>query len=191
MTINYLIFLIFLWSKLTFSARIRSDNYIDNCDYSFWRNYECGDICLPNTKLCTCGDEVIDDWGHVLSQPNSRYCCTSPSYNCTKTFDGATCFLGEVSHVYEEPPCYGRCWNDYKTSETIGPQSMFACPDKCISIEDMCQGVSFCQNDEDICGKDLRCPNEKSYKNISSGSVRHHYCYDHGHLQQQIITGFS
>ena len=130
-------------------------NYIDYCDYRGNHYYQCGDICLryitspfngTYSDKCTCGYEEILDFS---------YCCISPMDSCMENEKGAECPNGKMLEPYEM--CHGRCYNDYMTSRYLGVYTQFSCPDKCVEWRDMCQGVSFCDGDQEVCGEDLRC----------------------------------
>ena len=183
------------------SLNLPRSNYSDNCDYSsthgdFYYDqnyYRCGDICVRKSQKCICGD-----W--VIFQPffNVAYCCTPPEVKCMKTEAGVECPQGEKQSQDTEPMCHGRCYNDYLTSQYIGLMSHYTCPDTCIEvllnpekgdisevIGDMCQGVSFCEGDEKICGEDLRCGSEVDKHNISTVPARS-YCL---HIRQNTQSG--
>ena len=81
------------------------------------------------------------------------YCCISPMEQCMKNKRGAECPNGKMLEPYEM--CHGRCYNDYMTSRYLGVYTQFSCPHKCVEWRDMCQGVSFCDGDEEVCGEDL------------------------------------
>ena len=88
------------------------------------------------------------------------------------------CPQGEVLNMNSPTPCNatGRCYNDILTSEYLGYYAHYVCQDKCITGDDLCQGVSFCDGDEEECGPKLRCP-ESSTRHKSTHTSRY-YCYD-------------
>ena len=116
--------------KCDFSVDV-SSNYSDTCHYEYGQmQYPCGDICVNNSTICTCGDEVILP---SVSLVREKYCCTPPSVQCMKTLLGATCPEGEVlesEHIYlvdidkfdptGTTPCNGQCYNDYVNSQFLG-----------------------------------------------------------------------
>ena len=111
------------------------------------------------SQKCFCGD-----WS---TNGIMNYCCTSPEVQCMETEEGVECPQGLVLDKAFGAMCHGRCYNDYLTSQYIGLSSHYTCPDSCIEvfistdITDFevsgaaCQGVSFCDGDEKICGEDL------------------------------------
>ena len=144
---------------------------------------------------CTCGDEVMGGWGDgwipgrkIYGILTPKYCCTPPSVQSRKTLLGATCQEGDVleaEHFYSvvgkfettgTTPCNGQCYNDYVTSQFLGVSSHYTCPDKCVHWSAMCWGVSFCDGDEEVCGEDLRCPQDFKKYTMSTIPVRS-YCY--------------
>ena len=72
--------------------------FSDSCNYTDYNEHLCGDICVSSTdhEYCDCG-------GNRLSI--GKYCCASPSVNCTRTPTGARCAEGEVKDFYESPFC--------------------------------------------------------------------------------------
>ena len=138
-------------------------SYNDTCDYpkEQWR---CGDICLEWFDSCACGDVVILYNGNNINEAvdiPALYCCTLSGYKCSKTEYGAEaeCPRGELLKLNGTKPCHGHCYNDYLSSKYLSYNTAhYTCPDKCIPWSDMCQGVSFCDGDEEVCGEELRCP---------------------------------
>ena len=62
-----------------------------------------------------------------------------------------------------EQPCEvsnspSACYNSYQDSEHIGYSAHFSCPDACVPILDMCQGMSWCPEDVEVCDENLRIP---------------------------------
>ena len=168
----------------------KSFSYSDPCSYNlknsyysgiqeFKSNYQflCGDKCLYRdpiddnvTELCKCGENTIRD--------NDRFCCTPPEVDCNKTREGAVCHLGVVQSVNSDSRCNTKCYNDYFASKFLGKNAHYSCPDKCVDWKDWCHGVSFCDQDESICGEELRCPDgwgTQQYK-LNTTPVRS-YCY--------------
>ena len=178
---TYLTILIFI-SGLNL---IESYNYSDTCFYYDY-HFRCGDLCVRDiTSTCNCGSEQIQNKLSDIYHPH--YCCTPPSVKCKKKWYGASCPEGEVleaDQFYQAYPekfdvdgatsCYGRCYNDYFTSEYLGHKSHFTCPDKCVHWSGMCRGVSWCEGDEEICGEHLRCP-----RDILTGIVKKHTMATH------------
>ena len=191
MRLHKIVILIFIIQghKCDLSVNVKS-NYSDTCEYvnSIVGQYPCGDICLENSGICTCGGEVMKN-DNAYGGVHPRYCCTPSLVQCRKTILGAFCPEGEVLEAEEiymvdvdkfDPtgtiPCNGRCYNDYFSSHFIGTASHYTCPDECISWSAMCRGVSFCEGDEEMCGEDLRCPIEIKKHSMSTDPVRS-YCF--------------
>ena len=149
-------------------------NFSDNCNY---RNdnitiIRCGDICSEWTVPCICEDQVVHDFQQF-------YCCTPPDVQCSETGEEESkqvwCPQGEVLSIKDAPMCHGRCYNDYLTSQYIGEDAHYTCPEQCIPVADVaCQGVSFCDADEEICGEDLRCGSDD--RHIISTLPARYYC---------------
>ena len=172
---NFLTLLIIILRIDLFQLFQVNTNFSDTCDYDDC-GFPCGDICLHKLGaphypeefgICDCGGEEFqlksNDW-------NIRYCCAPPSVKCKRTLLGASCPEGEILH-YEEwgsPPCYGRCFNDYLTSEYLSTLSQYTCPDTCVPNSAMCRaGVSFCDGDQEVCGEDLRCPKDNTFNDYN------------------------
>ena len=160
-----------------FSSR-RNQSTCDYINYSFM----CGDICLNLMSTCSCGG--VEFTGVVWIKDSVQYCCTPPSVQCRRTLNGASCPEGEVleaDHLYlvdvdkfvvdDSPRCNGQCFNDYLTSQYLGSFTHYSCPDKCIYWSGLCRGVSFCDGDEEICGEDLRCPEERLSGHITKHTM--------------------
>ena len=124
---------------------------------------------------------------------------------CKRTLHGVTCLEGEVlvaDHLYlvdidkfvvdDSPQCNGQCFNDYLTSQYLGPLTHYSCPDKCIYWSGLCRGVSFCDGDEEICGEDLRCPEERFFGNVTKHTMStdppRSYCFG---LEHPPFTGWD
>ena len=129
-------------------------NYMDYCDYRGDQYFPCGDICLLGVNEgrtnCTCGGKEIE-WKIGMVD----YCCISLTDSCTENEVGAECPNGKIHKP--NVMCSGRCYNDYMTSLYLGRYAHFSCPEKCVAWQDMCQGVSFCDGDQEVCGENLRC----------------------------------
>ena len=164
-------------------------NRTDNCDYN--TNYKCGNVCLDMAQICDCGGEEI---GGTFKFGHFFYCCVPPSIQCSIQWINRTLLVGKLNgenfkqqdyrvectnvtlRGYNEP-CNGKCYNDYLTSKYRGPDTHFTCPDSCIRWGEVCQGVSFCDGDEQICDKDLECFGRK--KKIVRPNIEESYsCFD-------------
>ena len=148
---------------LTILSRHQSDGLLTNCSYV--NSTLCGDICLESQELCNCGGFTFKESRRYYQRnggnykiPILSYCCTPPSAKCTKTENGADCPDGEVYDIDSENPCYFRCYNDYYQSEHLGFYTHFTCPGKCVRWVDLCQGVSFCEGDLEVCRDGARAP---------------------------------
>ena len=55
--------------------------------------------------------------------------------------------------------CDGVCYNSYQHSQQIGPNAQYSYDggDKCVPVEDICQGISYSQEDVEICNEELKC----------------------------------
>ena len=152
----------------------------DSCDYI--HGWKCGDSCLGPFDDCSCGSS-----GPRRSP--SLHCCTLPDSKCHKAQSDSSIVV--CSEGFMQPfsiPCNTtvasqRCYNSYKESLFIGPEVHYWCPGMCIPEEDMCQGISWCDSDVEICGPELRCSPPASWTspstNFSLNSPllpNHHYC---------------
>ena len=155
--------------------------YPDTCDYE--SNEMCGDWCIDRDdwKYTTCGCRF-------LPVSDDEHCCLQPGGNCTRFSFAISCFEGHKMAM--SSPCnYTRgpqCYNSYQHSLSLGPQSHYTCPDTCLPWQDMCRGISWCEDDHQLCGPDLRCPlqydeggserNVTKHNIISSLVTGHYYC---------------
>ena len=141
------------------SANVNQNQSIlfsDSCDYRDRNNRLCGDICFNRkNEECYCGGNPLVSKSH--------YCCSSPTGNCTRTQTGASCSEGESKNRYGSHLCNSKCYNDYLTSEFLGPFTFYTCPENCIFLYNMCQGVSFCDGDLNVCDKNIRCPEGQNF----------------------------
>ena len=140
----------------------------DTCNYSEKR-MRCGDKCAGSDG-CVCGNAVILPWY------GDQHCCLPPGGSCTMRMDrweGGVCSDGWTQSM--STPCNTtmgpRCYNSYNHSLIIGRQAHYTCPDTCVPMRDMCQGISWCEGDTQVCGPDLRCPSfDGSYYDIYFGN---------------------
>ena len=149
-------------------------NFItSNCD-------ECGDKCLGviGLTLCHCGNETI------RPSISKKRCCIFPDETChleDEIPQHVTCRNAEVKPMHL--PCDNvekslQCYNSYPDNKYVGTLSHYTCPDICVPVNsDMCQGVSWCENDEEECGPDIRCRYDilNQYK-TSLIAPDHHFC---------------
>ena len=150
----------------------------DTCPYDGF-NGRCGDKCAV---FCMCGDQDVTS-GILLSEDDFR-CCIPPTSNCSHgelgSIFNARCPEGEVRSISERcPPGTGptACYNSYTHSEDIGSQSHYECPDSCVPLENICQGVSFCGHDVEECRDGLRCKPGYSKHKLNTELIEgHNYC---------------
>ena len=175
------ILLLFLLTSERYSVICDNVTFSDTCDYfGDDSKFLCGDVCLDkHGGDCDCAGQMIDGYRY------DKYCCAPPSVHCTKNRLGdGKCLQGEVLSRRSLTPCNatGRCYNDYRTSKYLGYRAHYTCQDLCIPWRDiglrMCQGVSFCDEDEEqLCGPQLRCPDYSKRYSMSTVPLRY-YCYD-------------
>ena len=161
-------------------------SYTDNCHYdTSYLNFKCGDLCPPTSfSKCYCGS----------SKERSNHCCLPPESRCEiqdlgrKDYKNET-ILDVVCPDGQNYPSYSwrnqwycdsnnsslHCYNSYQHSEYIGSDSHYTCPDKCVPMLEMCNGVSFCDGDQQVCGPDLRCCSDCGKSSIPS--IAHHWCF--------------
>ena len=156
----------------------------DTCNYTK-KSFMCGDQCVDkNWDKCHCGPDTI-------KPIFDNYHCCGESCILDPDEDGV-CSQGRK--LSKSSPCNTtmgvQCYNSYQHSQYIGEKSHYTCPDTCVPWEAMCRGVSQCEGDHQVCGPDLRCPDQyhgdirgKWYivkiRNFSSSLVSgHHYCFD-------------
>ena len=94
-----------------------------------------------------------------------------------------------------------QCYNSYQDSQHIGGLSHYTCPHACVPWIDMCQGVSWCEGDHEVCGPDLRCPpnffegpllhNVTKYNFTSSLFPDHHYCLEDVRINNGIYDSID
>lgn len=143
---------------------------------------ECGDQCIGNDysfSLCHCGNETFHPY------VSFKHCCITPNTTCFKEDSfpyNVVCREGEVKPMYI--PCENnerslQCFNSYQDNKKIDRLfSHYTCPKICVPCEsNMCQGVSWCENDEEECGPNLRCNHnmKQIYKHLIVAS-EHKFC---------------
>ncbi len=139
----------------------------DSCNY---KAYEmCGETCQHSLDDCSCGGETFN------IRTSQEFCC-----NGTK-------------QKFNEP-CQGlngpACYNSYQDSQFLGYNGHFSCPDSCVPLLDMCQGISFCEEDVKVCNENLKVPSSIQFKagntfygkpiekkNLTSSPVPEHHYY--------------
>ena len=119
----------------------------DTCDYD--REVICGDQCIRGDADCQCGNETFQPWD------TDQYCCLSPGGSCTRDGGDAVCNEGRtlsMSSRCENTNRYLTCHNTYQDSQVLGSKSHFRCPHTCVSWDDMCRGLDWCQEELNRCG---------------------------------------
>ena len=155
------------------SRRSQREVRIDDCEYSGAYD-KCGDKFLSIFSDCKCGYEIL--------RASFQYCCLSPSDPCTGDGDGdVDCPTGKVKNMTES--CDGVCYNSYQHSQQIGPNAQYSYDggDKCVPVEDICQGISYCQEDVEICNEKLKCIKDFQFTfKVEKLNIvgEHHYCYN-------------
>ena len=147
---------------------------------------QCGDVCI-NARAgvwCYCGEERLSPYDGY------DYCCVDLSPDnrtqCLNDRNGhGNCPQGKVLDKYYT--CNNHCFNDYKTSAVVGPESYYHCGDQtCDQARDMCRGYPLCPDSRDVseCDEDLKCSLQPGVSHskgvlVSDLSVGHYYCdYD-------------
>ena len=166
------------------------NGYVDNCNYTDKSKFKCGDQCLYfNYKYwsheCFCGvtSPIFSPFDHSGESINvDQRCCLPSGEKCTKDIfrwgEFGVCNQGKTlsksSHC-DNTNTSLQCHNGYRESRFIGEKSHYTCPHTCVPWEEMCRGVSVCENDHEVCGPDLRCPPGATKHNIpfSHASVYH------------------
>ena len=131
--------------------------YNDTCAYSNW-NVRCGDKCISGIADCHCGSDIFRPWD------TKEHCCITSDETCTKEpgrRGAGVCSQGrklsKSSHCNNIDRSL-QCYNSYQDSRYLGLKSHYTCPNTCVPWQDICQGVSWCEGDHEVCGPDLRCP---------------------------------
>ena len=162
-------------------------NYTDTCGYVFSNggSEKCGDMCIYYWQYCSCGGEVINlrDFGEGVRSGVQQYCCVEPQgEQCVKGKNpvGAECAQGEVIPI--DNMCGDKCYNTYQDSKNLGDTAHYQCPDKCVSIFDMCRGINWCDTDVDQCNENLRCTTSYTsgavFNSKRLGNLSHFYCIE-------------
>ena len=136
----------------------------DNCNYK--AGEMCGDTCQHSLDDCSCGGKSFN------IRTSQEFCCNGKNQN-----------LSEPCQGLNGPTCY----NSYQDSQFLGYNAHFYCPESCVPILDMCQGISWCEEDVKVCNENLKVPSSIQFqsentfygqlvekKNLSI-APRHHY----------------
>lgn len=154
----------------------------DTCDLSH-RNVRCGDQCISQFAECQCGNETF------LPLYTDQHCCLPPGGTCTR--DGGVCSQGRTQSM--SSPCNTtagpRCYNSYQHSQYVSIKAHYTCSDTCVHWEEMCQGVSWCEGDHQVCGQDLRCPTRPRYLIEDSQFKRFWHNVTKRHFSSSLVPG--
>ena len=149
------------------SILTENTTYTDTCGYTFATGggEKCGDMCTYYWQYCSCGGEVfsfIDDGTGVRSRVQQQCCVEPGSDPCVSAPNPvkAECSQGRVIPI--DDMCGGKCYNTYQDSENLGDTAHYQCPDKCVSLFDLCRGINWCESDVSQCNENLRCPYSRS-----------------------------
>ena len=136
--------------------------YTDYCDYR--PGDRCEDQCIRVDHDCSCGTEKFN------IKESQTYCCNGKQQS--------------INQPCESTNATSACYNSYQDSEYIGYSAHFSCPDVCVPILDMCQGISWCPEDVEVCDENLRVPTALSelvpsplieVEKLSMSQVNHQY----------------
>ena len=107
----------------------------DNCNYK--AGVMCGETCQHSLDDCSCDGEAFN------IRTSQEFCCN-----------------GKKQKFNE--PCQGlngpACYNSYQQSQYLGYNAHFSCPEGCVPLLDMCQGMSWCEEDVKVCNESLKVP---------------------------------
>ena len=160
--------------------------YNDTCHYYYTgQTYmmRCGDQCLDYDAKCHCGIDIF--------YPSEQYCCIPSDETCIKVNENSSinddpgdvvCSEGKTLSMSSHCNSTDRslqCHNSYQDSHEIGDWSHYTCPHTCVSVKlgDMCQGVSWCEDDVKECGPSLRCGYNWELRSINSSlAPEHQFC---------------
>ena len=182
MVLKWLIIIAFSANNLV-QASINSTDYGNYCD--FYVRDTCGHVCVDEDVTCTCGGSHVAGRGNLWR--DGRQCCASAADSCTVTdvdHRGAaaavTCSNATVLGLADM--CNSKCYNSYtEDGGILYKNAHFPCPNQCVPIWDICQGVNFCEADVEVCSKDLRCPYDRRGRtkyNLTDTEIvhGHHFC---------------
>ena len=130
--------------------------YTDSCDYG--PGERCGDQCNLAYKDCSCGGEEFN------VRESQTFCCNGKQHS--------------INQPCESPNAPSACYNSYQDSEYIGYNAHFSCPDVCAPLLDMCQGISWCSEDVEVCDENLRIPRaftHTTYRQTNSYGTHKYY----------------
>ena len=121
--------------------------------------------------MCQCGNETFsEDYTKVTQR-----CCIPSNTTCDSP---GVCSQGHVipeTAICENDNPSHWCFNAYQESEYISELSQYACPNMCIPVNDICQGIAYCDTDISECNTNLRCPPSSSKKSLLN-RPEHYYC---------------
>ena len=139
--------------------------YNDTCGYP--QGDLCIDQCIHKYKAtCQCG-------GQNFNIENTKsFCCKGKIQEMSKP-----CLSSEEGTQHS-------CYNSFQESKELGFNAHFTCPHICVPMLDMCQGISFCQSDLEVCDENLqkRIPGhwkkgQMEVKQLSIPLAKNHHFY--------------
>ena len=139
-------------------GKLSTEDFQDKCNYNVDPTYvRCGNKCIDEMfySSCQCGTQFFSPG------QSHQHCCIPSNSTCTKEKQ-VICSEGKIlpwkTHC-ENSNRYLQCFNSYQDSlQNNVIFSHYTCPNSCIPWADMCQGISWCDNDYEECGPHLRCP---------------------------------
>ena len=187
-----------------------ANDYLDVCNYTAASGnmMACGNLCSGDVgDLCQCG---LDAYDLVFPRSSDQYCCIPTGSNCTwkDRNRNPVCRDGKILPM--SSPCQNageplQCYNGYRASKYLSRKSHYTCPHTCVPTKYICKGVNWCPNDNEVCGPDLRCPEneinvirgleEKESRgqtlnsNLTSSLItgQHYFCLSDQHMNDKIF----
>ena len=180
---------------------IKGHRETDVCDYECGYS-QCGDICINLYGKFTGRGQCYCSKGEKTYLDPDEYCCPDNlpenSTKCTMQGNDANCTYGTILKkkssckfttsisVFESTHCF----NDYKSSEVVGPQSYYQCDNgQCVEAFEMCRGYPICEDSSDLkeCDQHLRCSLDPDLSHNKTSLVSDltpgHYLCDYSQLR--------
>ena len=118
---------------------VKSNSHItDLCGYA--AGDRCEDKCIYALDQCYCGGDDLK----FNIRDSQTFCCNGIQQSINQP-----CMRSQSS---------SSCYNSYQASEHVGYSSHFSCPGVCVPILDICQGMSWCPEDVEVCDENLKIP---------------------------------
>ena len=205
MMLEFIIFITILGKCVAIAPTLP---FNDTCEYSKYGGSQdkCGDQCVkvPDYGFnCQCGSNLI----RAKNFGEESWCCIPRDSACSRRESEyeyeyeseGYCSQGVVipkSSFCPNPDRSKQCYNSYQDSEFISFGSHFTCPRKCIPVQKICQGISWCGSDVKECGPQLRCPEWAAIKNrkhslYSDLVPDHHTCIKEEEQNDGIFDAFD